>query len=145
VLLCGAKTAVDPDPILARFEQSAKCGRQPSPGRKRRSGPRSLRRAGSSVRLSAGCRVGEVVEALEGAGLAVATVTGGGTGTYRYEAASGAFSEVQPGSFIFGDADYARNFSEAGEQVPAALSRTRQTLNPKPPCARAHPTGRGPP
>eukprot|EP00198_Chlamydomonas_reinhardtii_P006209 XP_001695545.1 predicted protein [Chlamydomonas reinhardtii] len=66
-------------------------------------------------------RVGQVVgraraavDALKAAGLPCDTVTGGGTGTYRVEAASGVFTEVQPGSFAFSDADYARNLQEDG-------------------------------
>ena len=44
-------------------------------------------------------------------------VTGGGTGTYLLEAASGVFTEVQPGSYLFNDADYAKNLGEDGEFV----------------------------
>ena len=33
-------------------------------------------------------------------------VTGGGTGTYPFEAASGVFTEVQPGSYALMDVDY---------------------------------------
>jgi D-threonine aldolase len=36
-------------------------------------------------------------------------VTGGGTGTWALDAEAGALTEVQPGSFVFHDADYARN------------------------------------
>uniref|UniRef100_A0A383VFH8 D-serine dehydratase-like domain-containing protein n=1 Tax=Tetradesmus obliquus TaxID=3088 RepID=A0A383VFH8_TETOB len=50
------------------------------------------------------------------AGLKCQLVTGGGSGTYRLEAASGVFNEVQPGSFAFGDADYARNLQLGGQQ-----------------------------
>jgi len=42
-------------------------------------------------------------------------VTGAGTGTFEEHAESGLFTEVQPGSFCFGDADYARNVSREGE------------------------------
>lgn len=42
-------------------------------------------------------------------GIECETVTGAGTGSYLIEAASGVFNEVQPGSYIFMDADYARN------------------------------------
>ena len=37
------------------------------------------------------------------------TVTGAGSGTYMMEVESGAWDEVQPGSYVFMDADYARN------------------------------------
>eukprot|EP00762_Andalucia_godoyi_P008059 ANDGO_02164.mRNA.1 D-threonine aldolase len=36
-------------------------------------------------------------------------VTGGGTGSYKFEAKSGRFAEVQPGSYALMDADYAKN------------------------------------
>lgn len=45
-------------------------------------------------------------------------VSGGGTGTYLLEAASGAYREVQPGSYVFMDADYARNL-QAPEASPS--------------------------
>lgn len=54
-------------------------------------------------------RVRATREALERAGLACERVTGAGTGTYLFEAASGVYDEIQPGSYIFMDADYARN------------------------------------
>lgn len=43
------------------------------------------------------------------AGIGVPIITGGGTGTLVHEAASGVFGEVQAGSFLFMDADYASN------------------------------------
>ena len=46
--------------------------------------------------------------ALAGAGLPCPVVTGGGTGTWRQDAASGAYDEVQAGSYAFMDADYGR-------------------------------------
>ena len=42
-------------------------------------------------------------------GLAVPLITGAGTGTLACEASSGVFGELQAGSFLFMDADYARN------------------------------------
>ena len=42
-------------------------------------------------------------------GLEAATISGAGTGTYENEAASGLYTELQAGSYIFMDADYARN------------------------------------
>lgn len=46
---------------------------------------------------------------IEEQGIPVDLVTGAGTGTMVCEAASGAFGELQPGSFLFMDADYAAN------------------------------------
>ena len=37
------------------------------------------------------------------------TITGGGTGTITYDVASGVYTEVQPGSYLFMDVDYSRN------------------------------------
>jgi D-serine deaminase-like pyridoxal phosphate-dependent protein len=45
------------------------------------------------------------------------TITGAGTGTYLLEATSGVYNEVQCGSYIFMDADYARNLDENGQPV----------------------------
>jgi D-serine deaminase-like pyridoxal phosphate-dependent protein len=46
---------------------------------------------------------------IESAGISCPAVTGAGTGSYMYEIESGAYDEVQPGSYVFMDADYARN------------------------------------
>ena len=46
---------------------------------------------------------------LEADGMPVGLVTGAGTGTMVCEAASGVFGELQAGSFLFMDADYAQN------------------------------------
>lgn len=54
------------------------------------------------------------VELLARHGLVSPVVSGGGTGTYQFEAASGVYTELQAGSYIFMDADYARNLGEAG-------------------------------
>ncbi|NIO39912.1 MAG: DSD1 family PLP-dependent enzyme, partial [Burkholderiales bacterium] len=48
-------------------------------------------------------------------------VTGAGTGTYLLEAASNIYNEIQPGSYIFMDADYARNLGEDGKPVHSFL------------------------
>jgi D-serine deaminase-like pyridoxal phosphate-dependent protein len=54
------------------------------------------------------------VELLARHGLVCEVVSGGGTGTYRFEVASGVYTELQAGSYIFMDADYAKNLGEAG-------------------------------
>src|SRR5262249_15397637 len=46
---------------------------------------------------------------IEGAGIACPVVTGAGTGTWQLERDSHVYTELQPGSYIFMDADYARN------------------------------------
>jgi 3-hydroxy-D-aspartate aldolase len=52
---------------------------------------------------------------LEEAGIPCNCVTGAGTGSYMFEAASGVYTELQAGSYIFMDADYAKNeWTESG-------------------------------
>ena len=46
---------------------------------------------------------------IEAEGIAVELVTGAGTGSFVLEAASGVFGELQVGSFLFMDSDYAQN------------------------------------
>jgi 3-hydroxy-D-aspartate aldolase len=52
--------------------------------------------------------VKDIVAALQAAGLPPAIVTGGGTGSYRFESNSGVYNELQCGSYAFMDADYGR-------------------------------------
>lgn len=47
-------------------------------------------------------------KAIEAAGIGCAMVTGGSTGTYRFDADNPGMTELQPGSFIFMDLDYGR-------------------------------------
>ena len=51
----------------------------------------------------------QTVDLLKREGLACETVGGAGTGTFEFEAGSSVFNELQAGSYIFMDADYARN------------------------------------
>lgn len=46
---------------------------------------------------------------LQANGIPCPTVTGAGSGTFMFEIESGAWDEIQPGSYAFMDADYARN------------------------------------
>jgi len=46
---------------------------------------------------------------IEAQGMVVGLVTGAGTGSFVLEASSGAYGELQAGSFLFMDADYAQN------------------------------------
>lgn len=47
--------------------------------------------------------------ALERSGIACPIVAGAGSGSYLFEIETGAWNELQPGSYIFMDADYAKN------------------------------------
>jgi 3-hydroxy-D-aspartate aldolase len=53
-------------------------------------------------------QVADTVEAIRATGLTCDLVTGAGTGSWPIEAGSGVYNEVQPGSYVFMDADYAR-------------------------------------
>ena len=57
------------------------------------------------------------MEQLRQQGLDCAIVGGAGTGTFEIESASGVYNEMQAGSYVFMDADYARNLDEAGAPV----------------------------
>ena len=56
----------------------------------------------------------KTIGALKKTGLACPDVSGGGTGTYPFEVASGLYTELQAGSYIFMDADYGLNKAEDG-------------------------------
>ncbi len=59
--------------------------------------------------------VRDTVEKLHLAGLGCEKITGAGTGTFQFEAASGIWNEIQAGSYCFMDADYGLNLDEEGE------------------------------
>ncbi len=68
--------------------------------------------------------IGEAVEKIRATlarlaanGLRAEVVTGAGTGTFGFEAASGVYTEIQPGSYIFMDADYGRDLDAAGQPI----------------------------
>ncbi len=56
----------------------------------------------------------ETVEILRRDGLDCEVVAGAGTGTWALEAESGVYNELQAGSYVFMDADYARNRNADG-------------------------------
>jgi D-serine deaminase-like pyridoxal phosphate-dependent protein len=53
--------------------------------------------------------VARTLDGLRAIGLDAAIVGGAGTGTFEIEAASGVYTEIQAGSYIFMDLDYGRN------------------------------------
>jgi D-serine deaminase-like pyridoxal phosphate-dependent protein len=59
-------------------------------------------------------RVSAARNAIRGARLPCDAVAGGGTGTLPYDIASGVYTHLQPGSYVFMDASYARNERESG-------------------------------
>ena len=60
---------------------------------------------------------GKYLKHLDARGISCPVVTGGGTGTAEFDAASGVYTEIQPGSYIFMDAQYGANLWE-GELQP---------------------------
>jgi 3-hydroxy-D-aspartate aldolase len=64
--------------------------------------------------------VGEVLDRLAADRIPVPRVSGAGTGTHAIDAAGSVFSELQCGSYIFLDVDYARVALRDGEPQPFA-------------------------
>lgn len=114
---CGASTPQDAVAI-ARLIDEASClnyaGLQAYQGSMQHiedHSERSYAAAGSIEKARA------AVEALNAANLAPSTVTGGGTGSYAFETASGLYNELQCGSYAFMDADYGRIRAENGKRL----------------------------
>lgn len=61
--------------------------------------------------------VADAVRALEAVGLKPELVSGGGTGSYYFESASGVYNELQCGSYAFMDADYGRILDKDGNRI----------------------------
>lgn len=75
---------------------------------------RTINERGAAI--GAACdRVRETLSALDKLGLKPEIVTGAGTGSFRFEAASGLYQEMQCGSYILMDADYAQNQDQHGD------------------------------
>lgn len=62
-------------------------------------------------------QVAEAVDALKAEGIEPRLVSGGGTGSYYFEAASGVYNELQCGSYAFMDADYGRILDQDGRRI----------------------------
>jgi D-serine deaminase-like pyridoxal phosphate-dependent protein len=68
-----------------------------------------------------------LVDRLRAAGLAVPVVTGSGTGTHDFDADAKVFTELQAGSYIFMDVDYARALRDRVNALPFETSLFVQT------------------
>lgn len=66
--------------------------------------------------LTAAQAVQTTAEKLGAAGLDCRTIGGAGTGSFRFETDTGLWNELQPGSYCFMDADYARNLDDGGAE-----------------------------
>ena len=102
--------------------RAASTGRRPCGSRacRRTRAQRSMcaaSRSGARPSARPSTRCGRASTLLEAEGLQAEVVTGAGTGTYLFEAASGVYNELQPGSYVFMDADYGRNLDRDGQPV----------------------------
>lgn len=68
---------------------------------------------------ASGRLLAQTLAAFKARRLSCRTVGGAGTGTFEIEGASGLWNEIQPGSYIFMDADYARNLGPDGQPARA--------------------------
>ncbi len=84
--------------------------------------------------IAQACETAEAArQALLAAGLPCPVITGGGTGTYPQEAASGLYTEVQPGSYVLMDADYFANEPDpAAPVLRQALTVRCQVISERP-------------
>jgi 3-hydroxy-D-aspartate aldolase len=64
-------------------------------------------------------KAGRTRDLLARHGIECPVVTGAGTGTFEFETASGVYTELQCGSYIFMDADYGRNQDRDGGPTKA--------------------------
>lgn len=69
--------------------------------------------ARSQAIAGAARRVALARDTLRSAGFGCDEVSGGGTGTFAYEVASGVYTEIQPGSYALMDLDYRANEPDA--------------------------------
>ena len=60
-------------------------------------------------------KISRTIGLLQKNGIACPVVSGAGTGSYEFEAQSKIYTELQAGSYIFMDADYARNLDADGK------------------------------
>jgi 3-hydroxy-D-aspartate aldolase len=106
---CGVEPG---EPALGLAKRIAQCGNLRFAGLHAYHGAAQHLRSAPERRaaIAAAADKARMTKALiEAAGIACATVTGAGTGTFLLESESRVFNEVQPGSYVFMDADYGRN------------------------------------
>ena len=70
-------------------------------------------------RAQAADKAGRTRDLLARHGIDCPAVTGAGTGTFKFESASGVYTELQCGSYIFMDADYGRDLDRDGAPTKA--------------------------
>ena len=86
----------------------------------------------SAIALTAAAAL-QTKQLIEAEGLPVGLITGAGTGSFLHEAASGVYGELQAGSFLFMDADYAQNERDPAQpQFEHALFVKTQVISTHP-------------
>jgi D-serine deaminase-like pyridoxal phosphate-dependent protein len=111
---CGVEPG---EPALALAKRVAECRNLRFAGLHAYHGAAQHLRSAAERRaaIAAAAQSARTTQALiEAAGIACETITGAGTGTFLLEGASRVFNEIQPGSYVFMDADYNRNAWEEG-------------------------------
>lgn len=66
---------------------------------------------------TASAKVAQAIERLRQEGIPCDVAAGAGTGTFEFEIASGVYNEIQVGSYVFMDVDYANNRDREGNPV----------------------------
>ena len=99
-------------PAVARLTQLRFAGLHAYHGRAQHLRSAAERREAIAAAVQAARHTRDLITAT---GLPVPLVTGSGTGTLVHEAASGVYGELQAGSFLFMDTDYARNEREPAQ------------------------------
>jgi D-serine deaminase-like pyridoxal phosphate-dependent protein len=112
---CGVQPG---EPAVALAQRITACGHLRFAGLQAYQGSAQHIRKVEARREAIARAVGHVrttTRLLNAAGIPCEYVTGAGTGSYLFEAASSVYHELQAGSYIFMDADYARNeWTESG-------------------------------
>ena len=65
-------------------------------------------------------KVKACLDRLASVGINCDVVSGGGTGSFLFEASSGIYTEIQCGSYAFMDADYGQIFNQDGDRLDQA-------------------------
>ena len=127
---CGVapgEAALDLARLVASRRGLRFAGLQAYQGRAQHINEESKRRATIEAAIA---EVRRTADLLKLNGLSCEVVSGAGTGTYRWEAASGVYTEVQAGSYCFMDVEYGlvegfpREFEQALFVLATVMSRT---------------------
>jgi D-serine deaminase-like pyridoxal phosphate-dependent protein len=111
---CGVEPGA---PALALAKRIAQCGNLRFAGLHAYHGAAQHLRSAAERRAAIAAAAEKALltkQMIEKAGIPCETITGAGTGTFLLEGESRVFNEIQPGSYVFMDADYNRNAWEEG-------------------------------